>query len=90
MHPLTHSPAHATTHSHAVIPWPRVDAPHCFALTHSESARTNEEMASVSALSGAGRGGGYPVFDDAPFINQPVLILDGGTDNFPIEKKWIR
>lgn len=47
-------------------------------------------MASVSALSGAGRGGGYPVFDDAPFINQPVLILDGGTDNFPIEKKWIR
>jgi hypothetical protein len=45
-------------------------------------------MESVSAV----RGGrvGYPVFDDAGFINKPVLILDGGTENFPIQNKWIR
>jgi len=33
---------------------------------------------------------GNPVCDDARFINNPVLILDGGTDNFPIQNKWIR
>ena len=54
----------------------------------SEKREEREEMASVSAVSG-GRVG-YPFFHDAAFINKPVLILDGGTDNYPIQNKWIR
>ena len=33
---------------------------------------------------------GYPTFDDAPFVNEPILILDGGSENYPIQNKWIR
>ena len=61
-------------------------------------------MATISAVStapdGDGDGGGgsgsgsgsvgYPTFDDAPFVNKPILILDGGTENYPIQNKWIR
>ena len=32
----------------------------------------------------------YPTFDDAPFVNQPILILAGGTETHPIQNKWIR
>lgn len=47
--------------------------------------------------SGRGRGSsgsserdGYPTFEDAPFVNRPILILDGGSENYPIQNKWIR
>ena len=33
---------------------------------------------------------GYPTFEDAPFVNEPILILDGGSENYPIQNKWIR
>lgn len=39
---------------------------------------------------GRGYGYGYPTFEDAPFINQPILILDGGSESYPIQNKWIR
>ena len=39
---------------------------------------------------GHGYGYGYPTFEDAPFINQPILILDGGSESYPIQNKWIR
>lgn len=49
-------------------------------------------VSAVSAVAGGGDGGtdGYPTFDDAPFVNKPILILDGGTENYPIQNKWIR
>ena len=62
----------------------------CFAsLAHSSDTPTADgsEMATVS---GVRVGHPAPAFDDARFINKPVLILDGGTDNFPIQNKWIR
>jgi hypothetical protein len=34
--------------------------------------------------------GGYPSFEDAPFVNRPILILDGGSENYRIQDKWIR
>jgi hypothetical protein len=60
---------------------------------------TGSVFASVSASpsnsvagTGAGTGGrvGHPIFEDAPLINKPILILDGGSDNYPIQNKWIR
>ena len=45
---------------------------------------------SVSDNSPNGVRAGYPAFDDAPFVNKPILILDGGTESYPIQNKWIR
>lgn len=51
-------------------------------------------MATAEACgSGYGSGrerDGYPTFEDAPFVNRPILILDGGSENYPIQNKWIR
>lgn len=59
-------------------------------------------MATISAVSDAvldvlppgpgpaGGSGGYPTFDDVPFLNKAILILEGGTENYPIQNKWIR
>jgi len=48
------------------------------------------KMATVSENGRASGTVGYPTFDDAPFVNRAILILDGGTENYPIQNKWIR
>jgi len=64
--------------------------------TAAKNEERREEMATVDAVSetefenGPGGRVGYPTFDDAPFINRPILIVDGGSENYPIQNKWIR